>query len=148
MAKIRNEITKTNPAHLTRVLELHEDVEFDLFHGGWPFMGEFLFLGKNYPNVSLDMCWAHAIDPKYSVELLERALMTIPYTKIMGFGGDTGKAEWTVGYLLLAKDNIAMALSSMIDLGWIDGEAAERIAASWLYDNPNRLFRLGLPMRT
>ena len=45
------------------MLELHSEVVFDLFHGGWPFMGEFLFLGKNYPNVNLDMCWANTIDP-------------------------------------------------------------------------------------
>ena len=31
MAGIRNEITKTNAVHLTRLLELHRDTKFDLF---------------------------------------------------------------------------------------------------------------------
>ncbi|HHY83373.1 MAG TPA: amidohydrolase family protein [Clostridiales bacterium] len=143
MAGLRNEIAKTNPANFTNALELHQNVKFDLFHGGWPFMGEFLFLGKNYPNVYLNMCWANAIDPLYSIEFFKRALFTVPHAKILGFGGDTGTLEMTIGYIELAKDNIAYALSDMIDMGWIDMDSAKSISADWLYNNPEDLFGLG-----
>lgn len=43
--------------HLLSVINDYKEVQFDLFHGNWPYMGEFLFLGKNYPNVHLDLCW-------------------------------------------------------------------------------------------
>ncbi len=142
MAGIRNEITKTNPAHLTNVFELHQEVVFDLFHGSWPYMGELLFLGKNYPNVFIDMCWVNAIDPLYSVELLKRALMTVPHSKISGFGGDTLCPESQVGYLILAKDNIALALVELVEEGWIGLEEAKVIGEAWLFDNPNRIFSL------
>ncbi|MGC8717795.1 MAG: amidohydrolase family protein, partial [bacterium] len=87
MAGIRNRIEKTNAIQLSNILELYREVNFDLFHGNWPYMGEFLFLGKNYPNVYLDFCWVNIIDPLYSEELYTRALLTVPHTKINGFGG-------------------------------------------------------------
>jgi hypothetical protein len=140
MAGLRNEILKASPALLTPMLELHADVAFDLFHGGWPFMGEFLFLGKNYPNVSLDLCWVNTIDPLYSVELLQRGVMTVPHSKIMGYGGDTHLFETQVGGLILARDNIAIALAGLVDSGWLGLDEAEAVARAWLFDNPGRMF--------
>ncbi|HML48420.1 MAG TPA: amidohydrolase family protein, partial [Clostridia bacterium] len=107
MAGIRNEIQKTNAAQLIPTIELNRDVRFDLFHGNWPYMDEYLFMGKNYPNVWLNLCWVQAIDPLYSIELMKRAVMTVPHAKLFAFGGDTGFVEWMVGYLVLARDNVA-----------------------------------------
>ncbi len=145
MAGIRNRVGKTNAAHLTSMLEVHRDVNFDLFHGNWPYLGDLLFLGKNYPNVSLDLCWLHIIDPDYSVELLERATKTLPHTKIHGFGGDYGDVpEYAAAHLEIAKENIAVALTRLVESRWIDEEEALHLAQSWLFDNPNRFFKLGL----
>ncbi len=144
MAGIRNNVVKANAAHLLKVLELHSDVAFDLFHGNWPFMGEYLFIGKNYPNVYLDLCWVQAIDPLYSVELIKRAIVTVPHNKIMAFGGDTNKIENTIGYLELAKDNVAFALSEMIEINYLSKNEAKQIAVDWFFNNPNELFNLGL----
>ena len=144
MAGIRNDIQKTNPAHLTSMLELHADVTFDLFHGGWPYMGEFLFLGKNYPNVNLDMCWVNEIDPTYCVELFRRAVQTVPHAKISAYGGDTESFEMQVGSLTLARDNVASALSSLLDAGWLCREEVLDIAHAMFFDNPNRIFKLKL----
>ena len=90
MAGIRNRVDKTNAAHLASVLELHRDVRFDLFHGNWPYLGDLLFLGKNYPNVALDCAGCTSSTPTMPSELLERAVLTLPHTKIHGFGGDYG----------------------------------------------------------
>jgi hypothetical protein len=138
----RNEITKANAVHMTGVFERYPDVHFDLFHGNWPYLGELLFLGKNYPNVSLDLCWVHAIDPLYSVELLKRSVMTVPQHKICGFGGDTDCVEATIGYLAQARDNIALALADLVDLGHLDRDEALELARAWLYENPRRIFGL------
>ncbi|MCL2058311.1 MAG: amidohydrolase family protein [Oscillospiraceae bacterium] len=148
MAGIRNEITKTNAAHLIPTIELNANVKFDLFHGNWPYMDEYLFIGKNYPNVWLNLCWAQSIDPIYCVELMKRAVMTVPHNKIMAFGGDTSHIEWAAGYLSLARDNVAIALSELVDSGWIDIGEAKQIAADWFFNNPNELFKLGFePIR-
>ena len=90
MAGIRNEITKTNAVGLTSLLELHRETRFDLFHANWPYGGEVLFLVKNYPNVSLDFCWVHMVDPLYTQALLKQAVSSVPHGKIHGYGSDLG----------------------------------------------------------
>jgi hypothetical protein len=144
MAGIRNRVDKTNAAYLTSVLELHRDVRFDIFHGNWPYLGDLLFLGKNYPNVALDCCWLHIVDPAYSIELLERAVLTMSHTKIHGFGGDFGDApEYVAGHLQIARQNIAAALARLVEGGWLEEEQAQALAKDWLFNNPNRFFNLG-----
>jgi predicted TIM-barrel fold metal-dependent hydrolase len=146
LANIRNRVEQANAAHLAPVLELHSQVQFDLFHGNWPYMGDLLFLGKNYPNVALDLCWVNMIDPMYARELLKRAVMTVPHTKVFGFGGDYFIApEFSVAHLRLARQVIASALADLVESGWLEEEEAVRLAADWLYNNPNRFYRLGLP---
>jgi len=144
MAGIRNRVDKTNAAFLTTVLELHRDVRFDLFHGNWPYLGDLLFLGKNYPNVALDCCWLHIIDPMYAAELLERSVFTVPHTKVHGFGGDYGDVpEYVAGHLQIARENIAATLTRLVEKGWLEEEEAISLAADWLFNNPNRFFKLG-----
>jgi hypothetical protein len=145
MAGIRNRVDKTNAAYLASVLELHRDVRFDLFHGNWPYLGDLIYLGKNYPNVALDCCWLHIIDPDYASELMERAVLTLPHTKVHGFGGDYGDVpEYVVGHLQIARENIAGTLTRLVQRGWLSEEQAVSLAADWLFNNPNRFFKLGL----
>ena len=146
MAGIRNRVDKANAADFASVLELHSEVQFDLFHGNWPYMGDLLFLGKNYPNVSIDLCWVNMIDPIYARQLLERAVMTMPHTKIFGFGGDYFLTpEFSVAHLTLARQVIASALANLVETGWLEEEQAIDLAAAWLHNNPNTFYQLGLP---
>ena len=144
MAGTHNEIVKTNASHLIPTIELHQNVRFDLFHGNWPYMDEYLFIGKNYPNAWLNLCWTHAIDPIYSVELMKRAVMTVPHSKLFAFGGDTGAIEWVAGYLVQARDNVASALAELTDSGWLDMKEAKKIAEDWFFNNPNDFYKIGL----
>ena len=144
MAGNYNRVDKTNAALLAPMLELHREVRFDLFHGNWPYMGDLLFLGKNYPNVALDLCWLHIIDPAYAIELMERAVLTMPHTKIHAFGGDFGDApEFSIAHLEIARQNIAAALAHLVEGGWLEEEQALILAKDWLFNNPNRFFNLG-----
>jgi hypothetical protein len=145
MAGIRNRAPKTNAAHLASALELHREVRFDLFHGNWPYMGDLLFLGKNYPNVALDLCWLHIIDADYASELMERAVLVLPHTKLHAFGGDYGDVpEFVAGHLRIARENVAGTLARLVERGWLEEGQALSLAADWLYNNPNRCFGLGL----
>jgi len=143
MAGIRNDIVKTNAAGLTRVLELHQDVRFDLFHANWPYGGELLFLAKNYPNVTIDFCWANIIDPIYCQNLFKQALSSVPHSKIHGYGSDFGgHADRAWAHASIARDNIAIALSDMVDIEYLDLDEAKEVARMWLFDNANEFFRL------
>jgi len=146
LATIRNRVDKANAAHFTPVLELYSNVRFDLFHGNWPYMDDLLFIGKNYPNAHLDLCWTYMIDPLYAKELLKRALVTVPHVKINAFGGDYFLApEFSAGVLGLAREVIAAALAEMVEIGWLEEVEAECLAVDWLYNNPNEFYRLGFP---
>ena len=146
MAGVRNDIVKTNAIGLTSLLELHQDVRFDLFHANWPYSGEILFLAKNYPNVAIDFCWANIIDPYYCQEMFKQALTSVPHGKIHGYGSDFGggAVERAWAHAQIARDNIAIALSDMVEMEYLDLDEAREIAYAWLFGNANEFFRLGL----
>lgn len=145
MAGIRNDIAKTNAVHLTPVLELHRDVRFDLFHANWPYSGELLFLAKNYPNVTIDFCWANIIDPVYCRRMFQQVLSSVPHGKVHGYGSDfSGQADRAWAHASIARDNIAIALSEMVEGQYLQLDEAKEVAHAWLFANPNEFFRLGL----
>jgi hypothetical protein len=39
---------------------------------------------------------------------------------------------------------MASALTDLVERGWINEEEARRIAADWLFNNPNEFFKLDL----
>lgn len=145
MAGSYNRVDKANVRLFVPVLELHRDVKFDLFHGNWPYMGDLLFVAKNYPNVALNLTWLYIIDPLYAQQLLERAVMTVPHSKIHAYGGDhLDIPERALAHLKLAKHVIAAALANLVEKGWLDEEQAQSIAGQWFFDNPNRFFALDI----
>jgi hypothetical protein len=144
MAGSYNEVAKANASHLRTLIELHKDVHFDLFHANWPYSGDALFLAKNYPNVAIDFCWAHQVDPIYSARMLEQSVATVPFTKIHGVGSDVdGRQPHMIwAHVKLARDVIATALSELIAKDFIDREGALEIAKGWLYENARSFFKL------
>lgn len=146
MAGVRNDVAKANAAGLRSLLETHRDVRFDLFHANWPYSGDILFLVKNYPNVWMDMCWTHIIDPLYARNILMQAVSAVPHGKINGFGSDVGGGQPDVAWAhcRMARDVIAAALAELVDIDYIGLDDAKAIAADWLFHNPNEFFRLGL----
>jgi len=145
MAGIRNEISKTNAVSLTNVFALHREVRFDLFHANWPYGGELMFLAKNYPNVSIDFCWANIIDPVYCQRLFQQALSAVPHGKVHGYGSDfCGHADRAWAHAAIARDNIAWALSEMVDREYLGMDEARTVARMWLFENANRFYRLAL----
>ncbi len=145
MAGIRNDIVKTNVVGLRSVIELHPDVRFDIFHANWPYSGELLFMAKNYPNVTIDFCWANIIDPIYCQNMFKQALSSVPHGKIHGYGSDfAGNADRTWAHASIARDNIAIALSDMVEIEYLSLDEAKQVGYDWLFGNPNKFFRLNL----
>jgi hypothetical protein len=147
------DVSRTNAIGLAHLLMIHREVRFDLFHANWPYSGEILFLAKNYPNVALDFCWANIIDPVYCQNLFRQALSCVPHGKIHGYGSDFGGHPYPFGgayvdhawgHAEIARENIAIALSDMVEMDYLDLEAAKEVAQAWLYENANEFFRLGV----
>ena len=129
-------------------MELHRDVQFDLFHANWPYSGDILFLAKAYPNVAINFCWAYIIDPIYCRNMLMQAVSSVPHGKIHGFGSDVGgdQPDKAWAHCKLAVETIAAALADLVEIDYIGVDDAKAIAADWLFGNPNRFFKLGLSM--
>ncbi|MFW5743484.1 MAG: hypothetical protein ACOC2D_09410, partial [Spirochaetota bacterium] len=145
MAGYRNDVAKANASHLRLLLETHKDVRFDLFHANWPYAGDLLFLAKNYPNVAINFCWAHQIDPIYSAKMLAQSVATVPYTKVHGIGSDVDGCQPHIiwAHVKLGKDVIATALAKLVGMDYIDHDDVVEIATAWLSQNAIRFF--GLP---
>jgi uncharacterized protein len=144
MAGIRNDVVKANAAGLVKVIELHQEVRFDLFHANWPYSGEILFLAKNYPNVTIDFCWANIVDPIYCQQMFCQALSSVPHAKIHAYGSDfSGYADHAWAHAQIARENVAIALATMIDMEYLSLDEAKEVAHAWLFGNANQFFRLG-----
>jgi predicted TIM-barrel fold metal-dependent hydrolase len=137
-----NYIMNSNPALLANLFLKYRDVQFILFHGGYPYGGEFSSLAKNFRNVYIDLCWIYIISPSYSERYLHEWLETVPANKIMAFGGDYENVENIFGHLLFAKQVISKVLSDKVRDGYFTEEEAIRIAQMILHDNAVNLFHL------
>jgi predicted TIM-barrel fold metal-dependent hydrolase len=145
MAGIRNDIAKTNAVGLTRILELHREVRFDLFHANWPYSGELIYLAKNFPNARIDFCWANIIDPIYCQRMFQQALSAVPHGKVHAYGSDYGgSAERAWAHAQIARDNVAIALAELVEMEYIDLDGAREVASAWLCDNASEFFGLGV----
>jgi predicted TIM-barrel fold metal-dependent hydrolase len=137
-----NLLSNSNPEALANLFLEYPDVDFDLFHIGYPYQNVLTALAKNFPNVYIDMCWAHIVSPNASVAALVEWVDTVPLNKISAFGGDYLFVDGVFGHQALAREDVAKALSIKIEEGLFDAGKAGEIARLLLYENPKRIFRL------
>jgi predicted TIM-barrel fold metal-dependent hydrolase len=137
-----NLIGNSNPEVLSNLFLEYPDVDFDLFHIGYPYQNVITVLAKNFPNVYIDMCWAHIVSPNASVQALLEWIDTVPLNKISAFGGDYLFVDGVYGHQYLAREDVARALSTKVEEGLFGPDEAADIARRFLYENPKRIFRL------
>ena len=131
------------PVRLVPLLLKYRSTTFDLYHAGVPWVREMAVIGNQYPNVHLNLCWAHQISPYMVEHLLNEWIDLVPVNKIIGFGGDVGAGPYKVyGALCLARENIARALAVRIRRGQMGMGRAVEICRAWLRENPRRIYRL------
>ncbi len=132
-----------DPLHMIPVIQRHPNTRFDMFHLGYPWVRESLMLGKGFPNVWLNFCWTHIISQKFATEALDEALDLIPVSKISAFGGDYDlPVEKVYGHLVMAKEDVAAALSKRVINGQMTESQALDIARKWFWHNPRELYKL------
>ena len=137
------DFTTLHPRHMIPTILTHRRTRFDLYHAGIPWLRETGVIAKGYPNVWLNLCWCHIISPQMSMAALNEWLDLVPYTKILGFGGDYSKpVEKVYGHLQLALEDIATVLAGRVEQGWMNENQALAVAHAWLWDNAVELYRL------
>jgi predicted TIM-barrel fold metal-dependent hydrolase len=138
-----NTLANSDPALLNNLFLKYPGVDFDLFHISFPYQGTACALCKMFPNVFIDMCWAHIISPRAAKSALLDFLDAVPYNKISAFGGDYCFVDGVYGHLVLARQNVARALAQKVEEGTFGEDRAVDIARALFYDNPKRIFKLG-----
>lgn len=137
-----NIITNSNPTHLANLFMEYPNLDFILFHGGYPYGGELGTLAKNFPNVFIDMCWTYVISPSYSERYLHEWLETIPANKIMAFGGDYNFVEAVYAHSVMARETIAKVLVEKVRTRYLREDEAIDIAKMILRENALKIFKL------
>ena len=135
-----NFIENSKPTHLTNLFFLFPQVQFDLFHMSYPYQGEATAIAKVFPNVYIDLCWAHIISPGAARRALHEMLDTVPSNKIFGYGGDYRYPELSYAHAKMARRNVARVLAEKLSEGSCSEAEALQLGHKLLHDNPDAVF--------
>ncbi|WP_291767135.1 amidohydrolase family protein, partial [Caldivirga sp. UBA161] len=115
-----NAITNANPTQLINLFKEYPNVKFILFHAGYPYYHEAGVLAKQWPNVYLDLCWVHEINPRAYANILSEWLEMVPNSKIMAFGGDYIFIEGTYGASRVVRQVVSKVVQEEVEEGHWD----------------------------
>jgi hypothetical protein len=136
-----NVLENSRPTKLNNLFLKYPQAKFVLFHGGYPWMGEYAALGKMFPNVYLDLVWLPQISREAAVRGLDEMLDTVPNNKFF-WGGDCHFIEESVGSLAFGKDIVAKVLAMRVERGVMTEALAKEVARQIFRDNAIRFFKL------
>ena len=137
-----NHISNSNPEHMTNLFLEYPGVKFDIFHIGFPYQQSLGVMAKNFPNVYIDMAWAHIISPETSIRAIVEWLDSVPANKISAFGGDYFFVDGVYGHITLARENVAKALAIKVNRGSFNMDRAMGIMLWMFVDTPSKIFNL------
>jgi hypothetical protein len=127
-----NTLENSRPTKLNSLFLRYPKAKFVLFHGGYPWTGEFSALGKMFPNVYLDLVWLPQLSREAAVRALDEMLDGVPHNKFF-WGGDCQYIEESTGSLFFGKDVISQVLAARVERGLMTEDIA--------YDVARRIFR-------
>jgi len=130
----------TNPSLLSNLLNEYPQVRFDIFHGGYPYLGEQASICKNNANCYADLCWLHIISPAMAKLHLHQLIDTVPGNKILGFGGDFLHVEGAYAHCKMAREITADVLADKVEAGDLPEDHAAFLLERILYGNGKDLF--------
>lgn len=137
-----NIITNSNPTRLVNLFIEYREAKFILFHGGYPYVNEWVAVAKTFPNVYADLCWLYIISPHIGRKLLHELIEAVPGNKIMAFGGDETTVEMAYGHSRMARQVVTRVLSEKVAEGYFKEDEALVLARRILRDNAIALFNL------
>jgi hypothetical protein len=136
-----NTLENSRPTKLNNLFLRYPKATFILFHGGYPWTGEYSALGKMFPNVYLDIVWLPQISREAAVRALDEMFDGVPYNKFF-WGGDCHFIEESVGSLEFGRDVVAQVLAGRIERGLMTEDVARDVALKIFRENALRVFKL------
>lgn len=131
-----------DPKHMLTLAPAYPETDFDLQHLGMPNVRDAITIGRNLPNIYLNLCWSHVIAPAQTCSGIDELIDQVPVNKVLAFGGDYVRpVEKVVGHLHMARENFARVFGSRIDRGMMSYDDAMEILQLWFWENPQNLYR-------
>jgi len=131
---------KNIPAELTAMCMNAPKAKFIFMHMTYPYEHELTAIVKHHTNAYASMCWAWIINPIAAKNFLKEFLVTAPAGKILTFGGDYGHVEAVVGHAEIARRGIILALTELVDEGWMNLDEVMELIEPIMYKNTERIF--------
>jgi len=131
-----------NASSATDLCRKAPDTRFVFMHICYPYYEELLAAAKNYTNVYVDMCWSWIINPVAAKDFLKKFLVTAPANKILTFGGDYIPVEPVLGHAVIARRGIVLALSELVEEGWLSLSDAMDLIDPIMHNNARQIFSL------
>ncbi len=131
-----------NAGSATDLCRMASQTQFVFMHICYPYYEELIAVAKQYTNANVDMCWAWIINPVAAKDFLKKYLVTAPANKILTFGGDYRPVEPVLGHAVIARNGIALALSELVEEGWLSLDNALEIIEPIMNGNARQIFNL------
>ncbi|MCL5280508.1 MAG: amidohydrolase family protein [Planctomycetes bacterium] len=131
-----------NASSATDLCRKAPETRFVFMHICYPYYEELLAAAKNYTNAYVDMCWSWIINPVAAKDFLKKFLVTVPANKILTFGGDYIPVEPVLGHATIARRGIALALSELVEEGWLSLSDAMDLIDPIMHNNARQIFNL------
>ena len=133
-----------NPADAEEMCRAaQKGTKFIFMHVGYPYYEEMIALAKNNEKAYMDMCWSWIINPIAAKDFLKKYLVSAPNNKILTFGGDYSWVESVLGHAVLTRRGIALALSELVEEGWLNIDEALVLVDSIMHQNARDIFQIG-----
>jgi len=131
-----------NPGSMTDLCRRAPDTRFVFMHICYPHYEELIAAAKQWANAYVDMCWSWIINPVAAKDFLKKYLVTAPANKILTFGGDYIPVEPVLGHATIARKGIALALSELVEEGWLTLADAMELVDPIMHNNARQVFNL------
>jgi hypothetical protein len=133
-------IAGSNPLLLVNLIDANPQTKFELFHGGYPWVGETGAICMKYPDrVWINSVWLPSISYTMAKRAFHEWLDVVPSNRIT-VGGDDSTAEGIYGELELTRRCVAEVLVERVDRGDLAEEDARQIGKNILHHNALELY--------
>jgi predicted TIM-barrel fold metal-dependent hydrolase len=139
---------RLNASSAAELCRQSPDTQFVFMHICYPYYEELLAVVKHWTNAHVDMCWSWIINPVAAKDYFKKHIVTAPSNKLLPFGADYIPVEPVLGHAALARRGIALALSDLVEEGWLQLDDAFELVDLVLHQNARRIFRLAQKTET
>ena len=134
----------SHPWRLIWLIDSNPNTIFDLFHAGYPWMGDVLAMASERKNLIVDSCWLPIISPTAAVRFYQEYPEVSYRAGTLLWGGDNWYAEETYGAAFTFKDCLAKAIADKVEGGYWSRREALRFAEGVMWRAASRWFGIAV----